>query len=209
MENRNILLPNSSTSAMNIPASETASPKTEDLSGPKFKKDIETAKVNGWGNQIKNLVSEKKYTILSTALLVVAIIAGLWMANSVSLNSLQANLATTETNVTPLITIDDATLNSTTSGTLLVQTAELGEGVTHLARKAVTAYITENDLALSAEQRVYMEDYLKDMQGALTLGVGDTVTFEAETLDNALVQAQALENWQIENLTQYTQNVQF
>jgi hypothetical protein len=93
------------------------------------------------------------------------------------------------------------------------QVAERGEGLTHLARKAVTSYMTDNDVNLTDEQRIYVEDYVqKELQkekGTTVVEVGESVDISSELLENAISNANDLTAEQLSNLSQYTAFVSF
>ena len=58
-----------------------------------------------------------------------------------------------------------------TNNTIIVK-AEKGEGVTHLARKALKTYLNSHNpdnLNLTKEHKIYIEDYIKDKIGSKTL----------------------------------------
>ena len=93
------------------------------------------------------------------------------------------------------------------SGSSITKTASPGEGITHLARSALKDYLAETVKALSAEQRIYAEDYVQNQIGSEFLEVGQKLSFSKDLLSEAVSRAQQLEDWQIENLTQYTANV--
>jgi len=84
--------------------------------------------------------------------------------------------------------------------------AELGEGITHLARKALKSYLVEKetDLELTAEHKIYIEDYLQKKTGDRWLNLGEKVTFSEELIAEAINMAQQLTPEQLENLQQYS-----
>lgn len=87
----------------------------------------------------------------------------------------------------------------------IAQKAERGEGVTHLARKALKEYLTdkEGSIQLSAEQKIYVEDFLKDAAGSRPLEIGEEITFSVAQIDQAVALAQDLTYTQIQNLSKY------
>ncbi|MDI6602599.1 MAG: hypothetical protein QME57_00570 [Patescibacteria group bacterium] len=89
--------------------------------------------------------------------------------------------------------------------------AEAGEGITHLARKALQKYLSEKgqDLNLSPEHKIYIEDYIQKKTGDGWLMLGETLTFSEELIVEAINKAQQLTPDQLENLKQYSQLVSF
>jgi len=95
--------------------------------------------------------------------------------------------------------------DSTHTDTAYSEAAQVGEGVTHLARRAVNGYLNEQGiLDLTAEHKVFVEDYLAKYSGAYALEVGESRTFETSTLDQAITAARALSADQLDNLKQYS-----
>jgi hypothetical protein len=83
--------------------------------------------------------------------------------------------------------------------------AQSGEGLTHLARRALRERGVEE---LSAEQKVFAEDYIqKNMNHSGWLQLGEEVEIPESLLEEAVEEAENLSESQIENLTQYTQSV--
>ncbi len=89
------------------------------------------------------------------------------------------------------------------------EVAESGEGITHLARKALKRYLMEKGqgLNLTPEHKVYIEDYLQKKTGNFWLKVGQKLTFSEELIKEAIEKAQQLTPEQLQNLTQYSKLV--
>lgn len=86
-----------------------------------------------------------------------------------------------------------------------VEVAQQGDGVTHLARRATTRYLSEHsDLSLSNEHRIFIEDYIKDRVGSHGLSLGEEVTISFDLVAEATNAAQQLSPQQLQNLSQYT-----
>lgn len=84
------------------------------------------------------------------------------------------------------------------------QKAQTGEGVTHLARRALKNYLGEKNLSLSAEHKIYIEDYLQNQIGSEGLIPGEEITFSRGLIEEAISQAQLLTDTQLNNLEQYS-----
>lgn len=102
------------------------------------------------------------------------------------------------------VMIDDSMESSMDDGTVITKTAESGDGITHLAREALDEYLASTGKTLSAEQMVYAEDYIQNKTGSEFLEIGQKLSFSIDLLSEAVEAAQQLEDWQIENLKQYT-----
>jgi len=92
-------------------------------------------------------------------------------------------------------------------------TAERGDGLTNLARKAAGEYLTakgDPDLSkgLTAEHRVYIEDSIRRrMEFSGTLHPGDSVSVSRETIEEAIAEAKRLSPEQLRNLAPYADRV--
>ncbi len=87
-----------------------------------------------------------------------------------------------------------------------VEVANAGEGYTHLARKAVTRWLSENQASyqVTEEHRIFIEDYIQNRLGSegLALGAEQTITFDL--MEEAVAAAGELTEIQLNNLSQYT-----
>ncbi len=87
------------------------------------------------------------------------------------------------------------------------QEAQRGEGLTHLARRALTDYMQEEEIHLTSEERVYIEDYvqkrLPTQRADRWLDLGEEVEISRNLIEEAVSQAEMLTPAQINNLSQY------
>jgi len=90
-----------------------------------------------------------------------------------------------------------------------VEVAESGEGITHLARRALRRYLEEHpqDFEITPEHKIYIEDYIRRQTGDRWLILGETLTFSEELIVEAINRARQLTPEQLENLKQYSQLV--
>lgn len=90
-----------------------------------------------------------------------------------------------------------------------VETAVRGDSKTTLARKALADYLEKNpDSALTAEHKVYIEDYLrKNVQYNGRVFVGTSVEFSKNMIKNAIDQSKGLSEGQLQNLHKYALRV--
>ncbi len=90
------------------------------------------------------------------------------------------------------------------SGPTQTYEAGSGEGLTHLARRAAQNHNRSQDL--TAEQMVYVEDYIQKNLNHSTgwLELGESVQIPDELVEEAIGQAEQLTEDQLQNLTQYT-----
>jgi hypothetical protein len=129
----------------------------------------------------------------------------------------EAESASSETMKDETMTADEAVskgtvvtpeLSQETDGAY-VETAEAGDGMTHLARRALTHTLEANsDTSLTAEQKIYVEDYLqKHVGGTGQLDPGSKVEFSKESISQAIASSKTLNDAQLAHLKKYSQRV--
>jgi cytoskeletal protein RodZ len=97
---------------------------------------------------------------------------------------------------------------STHTDTEYSENAQVGEGVTHLARRALHGYLADKGIAdLSREHRVYLEDYLTKHSNPVGLEIGEGRTFGTGLMEEALTNARALTTAELQNLSQFASMV--
>jgi hypothetical protein len=93
--------------------------------------------------------------------------------------------------------------------TSFVEQTERGNGSTHLARRALAHYLEQNpDSSLSAEHKVYVEDYLRKhvgFQGAVTSKT--SIEFQKDLIKQAIEKSKTLNDRQLQNLKKYSARV--
>lgn len=106
-----------------------------------------------------------------------------------------------ETTVTPEL--------SRETETSFIEQAERGNGSTHLARRALAHYLEKNlDSSLSAEQKVYIEDYLRknvSFRGAVTSKT--SIEFSKDLIKQGIEKSKTLNDRQLQNLKKYSARV--
>jgi hypothetical protein len=90
-----------------------------------------------------------------------------------------------------------------------VEKAEKGDGTTHLARRALAHYLEKNtDSSLTAEHKVYIEDYLR--KHAVQKGwvnPGTSVEFSKTSIKEAIESSKNLNQYQLNHLKQFSSKV--
>lgn len=91
-----------------------------------------------------------------------------------------------------------------------VEVAEAGNGITHLARRASSRWLSENQAgyAVTDEHRIYIEDYIQNRTESNGLALGDTVEIGFDLIQEAVTAAEKLNENQLNNLSQYTHVLQ-
>jgi hypothetical protein len=112
-----------------------------------------------------------------------------------------------ETNKETTVTAAQNTNSVTTEGENYKVAAVRGEGLTHLARKALNKYLEENkDDQLTALHKIYIEDYLrKQITGAGKTGVkvGQEEAFSKSSIEQAVAASKKLSQKSLDNLKKY------
>lgn len=90
-----------------------------------------------------------------------------------------------------------------------VETAVKGDGTTKLARRALANYLEKNpDSSLSAEHKIYIEDYLRKKSGHKgSVRVGTSVEFQKSLIQEAISKSKNLTDGQLKNLHKYALRV--
>ncbi len=93
--------------------------------------------------------------------------------------------------------------------TSFVEQAEAGNGTTHLARRALAHYLEKNpDSSLTAEHKVYIEDYLRKNVGyAGAVTTKTSVDFSKTLIHQAIEKSKTLNDKQLQNLKKYSARV--
>lgn len=91
------------------------------------------------------------------------------------------------------------------------EVAEEGEGITHLARKALSKYLSETtgEESLTSEQKIFVEDYIQKKTGDHWLSLGESVDISEDLIVEAISEAMELTPEQLENLEQFSATVSF
>lgn len=90
-----------------------------------------------------------------------------------------------------------------------IEAAARGEGVTHLARRAMLRYVEANkpDFELTAEHKVWIEDSLKDQLGRKVLTPGENLTVDKGMIRDAVEKSKALTDAQRKHLQRFSRLV--
>lgn len=90
-----------------------------------------------------------------------------------------------------------------------VETAAKGDGTTKLARRALANYLEKNpDSALTAEHKIYIEDYLRKNAGHKgSVRIGTSVEFSKDQIADAITKSKNLNEKQLKNLHKYAVRV--
>lgn len=195
---------------------------------------IEAAKSNGWGSRLSKFAQSHKKKLLILSAMTLIFMGGSYLTNRNNADTVppsenadfsKSAVNPSSDNDTAQVAKDNVPQNvldikinedgdvifpseeSEENEDSITKTAALGDGITHLARSAIYDYLAESGKGLSAEQKIYAEDYAQNRIGAEFLEVGQKISFSKDLLKEAVEKSEGLEQWQIENLKQYTSRV--
>lgn len=159
--------------------------------GPKF------GEYDGWKKKISKWLRKHSPVIILIIIIIIVLGSGIYFGQ-------KEKQTTAEQQKTSEILAEEITSNITTD--TIVETAKKGEGITHLARRALSDCLAEqntNVIELSPEQQIYVEDYLQNEIGSRPLRIGDEISFSKDLLQEAIDASLALTNSQINTLSKY------
>jgi hypothetical protein len=87
---------------------------------------------------------------------------------------------------------------------IFAETAQAGNGITHLARRALDKYLAEhgqNANLLTQAHKTYIEDYMQNSIGDGWLQLGQKVNFSKTLIEKAVDSAMQLNNLQLQNIS--------
>lgn len=89
------------------------------------------------------------------------------------------------------------------------QTAQKGDGITHLARRALADYLekTGENPELTKEHKIYIEDYLQNKTGEEMLKINDQKTFSKSLIEEAVQKSKTLTSDQLQKIAPFAKNV--
>ena len=94
------------------------------------------------------------------------------------------------------------------TGQAFIETAVKGDGLTTLARRALANYLEKNpDSTLTAEHKIYIEDYLRKQVPSRRVFIGTSVEFSKSSIQDAITKSKTLNESQLKNLHKYAVRV--
>jgi flagellar basal body-associated protein FliL len=122
--------------------------------------------------------------------------------------STEATDVTKVTESTPATEVAQVASSQETENSF-IETAGKGDGTTHLARRALANYLEKNqDSTLTAEHKIYIEDYLrKNVSHKGGIYVGTSIEFNNSLIQDAITKSKTLNEKQLTNLHKYAVRV--
>ncbi len=90
-----------------------------------------------------------------------------------------------------------------------LEVAQAGDGLTHIARRALSRYLAEKEIGLDAEQKIFIEDFIQIELGSRDLFLGEEILVDQTLISQAVELSQQLQPEELENLKQYSALVIF
>ena len=186
----------------------------------KLEHDSAQGKIKGW--------LQDNMRIIISVLVVVLIAGGIYsyskrteapqidesgVAVSDEENSSDEAVATTDENAIEQDTAQEESVSSVATSQetqdSFIETAANGDSQTTLARKALADFLEKNpDSALTAEHKIYIEDYLRKNSGYNgRVFVGTSVEFSKDLIKDAISKSKNLDEKQLQNLHKYVVRV--
>lgn len=134
----------------------------------------------GWGGQLKRWFCDNAYSIVFRLVIFCALI--------LVARSLWVNLPARSLSSTPTLAPTAQDIRG------LTVTAQPGDGMTHLAARALDLYLAVQSrvVRLDAAQHLFAVDSLSRIVGWSSLEVGQDVTFAVENIESVITRALAL-----------------
>lgn len=101
----------------------------------------------------------------------------------------------------------DPMIVSSFQGKTYEEAAEKGEGITNLVRRAVKRYSEENNVEISSEHKVFVEDYVQNCIGDKVIQIGETITITEDLITEGLNKSQGLAESELEHLENFSELV--
>lgn len=188
---------------------------TNQFSSPAGGPQFDLKNMGGWGKQFKEWVNKYGSSTILPIIALSILAGGIYLYSSQETKdatlSLGENSAVTqeEFNLTEESVLAEEAVETIVpefrreSGTI-IEKAMSGEGITHLARRALKNYTENNPENLTSEHKIYVEDYLKDSIGSRPLEVGEEITFSEDLIKEAIDASLELTPEQLNNLEKYS-----
>lgn len=104
-------------------------------------------------------------------------------------------------------TVTEPAVTATNDGQSISITAVKGDGLTHVARKALKEYLNGNNETLNSEQKIYIEDYLRKHSSYRSVNPSEVLSYKNDLVKEAIEKAKALTEYQLKNLEKYSKLV--
>jgi len=173
----------------------------------------------GWGEKIRGWINKYGSSVVLPVIALLILAGGIYLY--ASQKSQSESIMTTKEEITVglegEITEQEKIINQPEEGFVeeiipegrrqektIIEKAIRGDGVTHLARRALKDYLKDNPYELTKEHKIYIEDYLKDKVGSSILEVDQEIAFSEDLIKEAIDASLQLTPEQLKNLEKYS-----
>ncbi len=174
------------------------------VDGPQF----EMENKDGWGKKVRGWLNKYGSSVILPIIALLILSGGIYLYaqqnSSPSSLTLDSETKPVIPEMTEMTQKNQETLTISENNGMLIEKANKGEGVTHLARRALQNYLVENPQELTKEQMIYIEDYLKDGVGSRPLEVDEEIAFDKDLIQEAIDASLSLSPEQLKNLEKYS-----
>lgn len=176
------------------------------IGGPQF----ETENKGGWGKKAKGWLNKYGSSVILPIIALLILSGGIYLY--AQQKSEEINLPDRETTNKMISDLDinleeenqEEIFFAAENDGVITEKAAKGEGVTHLARRALQDYLDENPQELTKEQMIYIEDYLKDDTGSRPIEIDEEIAFGKNLIQEAIDASLTLSPAQLKNLEKYS-----
>ena len=178
---------------------------SDETSGPKFGLDPQ----NGRGQGFRGWINKYGSSVILPIIALLILAGGIYLYTSQQEEDI--SLLEDASNTTPEQTIDQEQppieeiipASRIESENIIEKTAP-GEGITHLARRALKNHLEGRPQELTNEHKVFVEDYLKDKIGSKSLEVGEEIAFSQNLIEEAIDASSNLSPEELKVLEEYS-----
>ncbi len=193
----------------------------QNSAGPQF----ELTETGGWGQRLKEWLSNYGSSVILPIVALAILASGIYLyatqkrqqtsilpeENPVTIVGGEANQEIVENDTNQEIVENLAVTGQTVeilpekkeNSDVITVKAEQGEGVTHLARKALKSHLGQSS-DLTKEHKIYIEDYIKDEIGSKALEVGEEIEISENLINEAINSANTLTAEQLKVIEQFS-----
>lgn len=172
--------------------------------------------------RLQNILKGGNFAVILVILFVfIAIIAFAYFQKTALLGDYRVNMFSSigaSKTITGIDTPIDANVNTedlsigvtgndipSTLGLIHTAKAEMGDSITTLSRKIAREYIDDNNLSVTKEQKIFIEDYIQNTIGDYDLQIGDEISVSEGIISEAVQKSGSLTEYQVDYYTNFVE----
>jgi len=196
--------------------------------GPKLQSE------QGWGGKISRWLKNNFASVILPIIAILVLVGGIYVYSrhgatpsspTTSIATSTISTSSTVSSATPTSQIQKEQKTAETAKKLketqtggptsslaqntYTEIAQRGDSITTLARKALADYLNNHkiDFNLTAEHKIYCEDYIQNRTGTYWLKIGQKLSFSSNLIKEAIQASESLTPSQLSNLSKYAKMV--